>query len=128
MKSCLIVDDSSTIRMIVRNMMEEFGFSCTEAENGQRALDCCRRSLPDLIMLDWNMPVVSGIEFATSLGTENAGAIPPIIFCTTEKDISFIERAMNAGAVDYIMKPFEKEMLRSKLVYLGFLEEAEHCQ
>jgi two-component system chemotaxis response regulator CheY len=128
MKTCLIVDDSSTIRRIVRNMLEDFGFLCAEAENGAKALDYCRGKRPDLVMLDWNMPVMTGIEFITALGREKKGdAFPPVIFCTTETDMSFIERAISAGAVDYIMKPFEKGVLQDKLVFLGLLEDAGGC-
>lgn len=125
MKNCLIVDDSSTIRKIVRGMFEGFGFSCVEAENGQAALDYCTRGKkPDLIMLDWNMPVMSGIEFIRKFSAARTAAMPPVIFCTTENQISFIEQALGAGAVDYIIKPFERDMLRDKLVSLGLLEMA----
>lgn len=122
MKQCLIVDDSSTIRKIIRSMFTEFGFSCFEAENGQRALDHCMRARPDIIMLDWNMPVMTGIEFIRRLGAQWSQNLPTVIFCTTESDLSFIEQALNAGAADYIMKPFEKEMLRTKLEQLALLE------
>ncbi len=123
MKNCLIVDDSSTIRKIVRGMFEGFGFNCTEAENGQVAYEyCTRNKKPDLIMLDWNMPVMTGIEFIRKLADANLPAMPQVIFCTTESQMSFIEQALGAGAVDYIIKPFEKDMLRDKLVNLGFLE------
>lgn len=123
MKKCLIVDDSSTIRKIVRGMFEGFGFDCAEAENGQAAYDYCTHGKKaDLIMLDWNMPVMTGIEFMRKLSAANLPSIPPVIFCTTESQMSFIEQALGAGAVDYIMKPFEKDMLRDKLVNLGLLE------
>lgn len=123
MKHCLIVDDSSTIRKIVRGMLEGFGFNCAEAENGQVAYDYCTRGKElDLIMLDWNMPVMTGIEFIRKLSTANLAVVPQVIFCTTESQMCFIEQALGAGAVDYIIKPFEKDMLRDKLVNLGFLE------
>lgn len=121
MKNCLIVDDSSTIRKIVRGMFTEFGFSCTEKENGQAALDYCLQNKPDVIMLDWNMPVMTGIEFMRNLITLPHGTDMPVIFCTTESDMSFIELAMSYGAADYIMKPFEKDMLRDKLIQLQLL-------
>ncbi len=123
MKNCLIVDDSSTIRKIVRGMFEGFGFDCAEAENGQAAFDyCTRRKRPDLIMLDWNMPVMTGIEFIRKLSLANLPVMPPVIFCTTESQMSFIEQALDAGAIDYIIKPFEKDMLRDKLINIGLLE------
>jgi two-component system chemotaxis response regulator CheY len=119
MKNCLIVDDSSTIRKIVRGMFEGFGFNCQEAENGQVAYDYCSKKKPDIIMLDWNMPVMTGIEFIRKVSSPD---MPQVIFCTTESQMSFIEQALSAGAVDYIIKPFEKDMLRDKLVQLGLLE------
>lgn len=125
MKKCLIVDDSSTIRRIVRGMVEGFGFSCDEAENGALALEYCRRQDADVIMLDWNMPVMTGIEFITALAAEKGASMPPIIFCTTETDMSFIQRALGAGAADYIMKPFEKSMLRGKFEGLGLVMPEE---
>ena len=126
-KNCLIVDDSSTIRKIVRGMFENFGFECDEAENGQVAYDyCARNRKPDLIMLDWNMPVMTGIEFMNKLMASDFSFKPKVIFCTTESQQSFIELALTAGAIDYIIKPFEKEMLKSKLIALGFLDPEEY--
>lgn len=126
MKNCLIVDDSSTIRKIVRGMFEGFGFQCAEAENGQVAYDyCVGGRKPDLVMLDWNMPVMTGIDFIRKLSASNMPSLPQVIFCTTESQMSFIEQALSAGAVDYIIKPFEKDMLRDKLVGLGLLKAAD---
>ena len=67
MKSCLIVDDSRVVRKVARKILEELGFECDEAENGQLALDKCKESMPQLIMLDWNMPVMTGIQFIKAL-------------------------------------------------------------
>lgn len=125
MSVCMIVDDSSTIRKIVRNMLEGFGIECLEAENGQAGLEEFQRSAPDLIMLDWNMPVMNGIDFIRALNRDAKDTVPPVIFCTTEKDMSFIEQAMNAGAADYIMKPFERDMLKDKLANLGFIDDLD---
>jgi two-component system chemotaxis response regulator CheY len=119
---CLIVDDSGTIRKILRGMMEEFGFDCIEAQNGHEALDHYNKFTPDIILLDWNMPVMTGIEFMQTLNKETNGQVPPVIFCTTETDMQHITMAMEAGAADYIMKPFERDMLKDKLINLGFLE------
>lgn len=118
----MIVDDSGTIRKILRGMMEDFGFDCIEAKDGHDALDKYHESSPDVVLLDWNMPVMTGIEFMQKLNEETNGNVPPVIFCTTETDMSFIMKAMEAGAADYIMKPFERDMLKDKLVTLGFLE------
>lgn len=123
-KTALIVDDSSTIRKIVRGMLEGFGFSCAEAENGQVAYHYCARTRPDMIMLDWNMPVMTGIEFIRALPSIFTHDIPQVIFCTTESDMAFISQALDAGAVDYVIKPFEKNILREKLIQLSLLEES----
>lgn len=123
-KTALIVDDSSTIRKIVRGMLEGFGFTCAEAENGQVAYQYCAKTRPDMIMLDWNMPVMTGIEFMRALPSIFSRNMPQVIFCTTESDMNFIEQALSAGAADYVMKPFEKDILREKLIQLDLLEDA----
>lgn len=123
MKDCLIVDDSKTIRRIVSSIMEGFEFRCREAENGVMARDECEKSMPDLIMLDWNMPVMSGIDFIQTLRSMQNGASPHVIFCTTENDIGFVERALMAGCDEYIMKPFNREIVGLKLAQLGIIEE-----
>jgi two-component system chemotaxis response regulator CheY len=123
-KTALIVDDSSTIRKIVRGMLEGFGFSCEEAENGQVAYHYCAKTRPDMIMLDWNMPVMSGIEFIRALPDIFTRNMPKVIFCTTESNMSFIEQALNAGAADYVIKPFEKDILRAKLIQLNLIDDA----
>lgn len=123
MKDCLIVDDSKTIRKIVSSIMEGFEFQCREAENGAMARDECAKSMPDVIMLDWNMPVMSGIDFIQTLRTMENGTSPRVIFCTTENDITFVERALMAGCDEYIMKPFNREIVGLKLAQLGIIEE-----
>lgn len=122
MKSCLIVDDSRVIRKVTRQIMEAFGFACEEAENGLLALEFCRKKLPDLIMLDWNMPVMDGLEFTKTLRQTPNGENPVIVFCTTENDISRIETALMAGANEYIMKPFDADIVRDKLNEVGILD------
>ncbi len=123
MSNCLIVDDSRTMRKIVSHIMNGLGFQCHEAENGAMARDICAVTMPDLIMLDWNMPVMSGIEFIQILRRMKNGTHPRVIFCTTESDHSFIERALGAGCDEYIMKPFDRSIVESKLVQLGIIEE-----
>ena len=122
MKTCLIVDDSSTMRKIVSYIVSELGFTCREAENGQKARESCAHSMPDLIMLDWNMPVMTGIDFIQILRHMPDGDHPKVIFCTTESDFAFIERALAAGCNEYIMKPFDKNIVETKLIQLGMLE------
>ncbi len=121
MKHCLIVDDSSVIRKVARRIMEEVNFEITEAEDGQQALTSCRTLLPDVILLDWNMPVMDGLEFLHALRKEPDGDAPKVIFCTTENDMDHITKAIAAGANEYIMKPFDKEIIVSKLREVGLL-------
>src|SRR5690606_31344273 len=119
MKNCLIVDDSRVIRKVSRHILESLGFEVDEAANGQAALDACDKKMPDLILLDWNMPVMSGIDFITALRARPDGASPKVVFCTTENDIAHIREAIDAGADEYVMKPFDHETLQIKLQLVG---------
>ena len=121
MKTCLVVDDSRVIRMVARRILEELQFQVTEAEDGQQALDSCRASLPDAVLLDWNMPVMDGMEFFKALRALPGGAGVKVIFCTTENDMSHIAEAVGAGADEYIMKPFDSEIIQSKFAQVGLL-------
>lgn len=121
MRTCLIVDDSRVIRKVARQIIEVLGFICDEAENGQAALDACKNSLPELILLDWNMPVMSGMEFLLALRKLPDGDRPTVIFCTTENDMKHIESAIGSGANEYIMKPFDADIIRGKLEQLGLV-------
>ncbi|MCK5554840.1 MAG: response regulator [Alphaproteobacteria bacterium] len=121
MKTCLIVDDSLVVRKVARKILEDFGISCKEAEDGQKAFDACTVKMPEVILLDWNMPVMSGIEFLRKLRQTPGGKSPKVIFCTTENDFSFIQEAMESGADEYIMKPFDSEIVQSKLIQIGLL-------
>jgi two-component system chemotaxis response regulator CheY len=111
MADCLIVEDSSTVRKAIRRVLEEFPFSIREAEDGSIALKACQEALPDLIILDWNMPVMNGIDFLRALRQLESGNTPKVIFCTTENDL--------AGADEYIMKPFDKTIIQEKLEQVG---------
>ena len=121
MKSCLVVDDSKVIRMVARRILEDLEFQVEEAVDGKDALESCLRSMPDAILLDWNMPVMSGIEFLRSLRVADGGDAPVVVFCTTENDLMHIREAMEAGANEYIMKPFDSEIIESKFIQVGLL-------
>lgn len=121
MKNCLIVDDSSVVRKIARRILEELGFECREAADGQLAYDACMEEMPRAILLDWNMPVMSGIEFLEKLRATEGGDAPIVVFCTTENDMDHIMRAMNSGANEYIMKPFDHDIIEGKFSQLGLL-------
>ncbi|MCS5596312.1 MAG: response regulator [Pseudomonadota bacterium] len=121
MKSCLVVDDSRVVRKVARRIMEDLGFSCDEAEDGQVAYEKCQVNMPDSILLDWNMPVMSGIEFLEKLRMLDNGDSPRVVFCTTENDIQHIQRALEAGANEYIMKPFDSDIIETKFRQIGLL-------
>src|SRR5260221_11709854 len=103
MSQCLVVDDSSMVRKVARRILEERGFSVSEAEHGEQALAACRDEMPDAILLDWSMPVMDGFDFVKALRREPGGNRPKVVFCTTEYDVAQIARAMRAGADDYVM-------------------------
>lgn len=111
MKRCLIVDDSKVIRMIARNMLQEFGFETLEAENGQEALTACEAAFPDAILLDWNMPVMNGIEFLEEAKKNPSTAEIPVVIISTEGREEDTQRGLEAGAVAYIKKPFQNEQI-----------------
>jgi two-component system, chemotaxis family, chemotaxis protein CheY len=112
---CLLVDDSSLVRKIARKILSGAGFEIDEAENGQVALEKCQNRMPNVVLLDWNMPVMDGLEFLKSLRRMDGGREPAVIFCTTEADVDHIQRALASGANEYLMKPFDQESLLAKL-------------
>ena len=114
MKSCLIVDDSSVVRKVARRILEDMDYIVEEAEDGQDAFDKCRQEMPDAILLDWNMPIMSGLEFLKLLRAYVGGDKPHIVYCTVENDIGAIAMALKAGASDYMMKPFDRTILEAK--------------
>ena len=121
MKTCLVVDDSSVIRKVARRILEGLEFTIVEAEDGQQALDCCRREMPDGVLLDWNMPVMDGYDFLKAMRRMPGGDRPKVVFCTTENDVVHIARALHAGANEYIMKPFDKEIVEAKFQEVGLI-------
>ena len=120
-KICLVVDDSRVVRKVARRILEGRGYAVEEAEDGSRALDTCRDHLPDCVLLDWNMPVMNGLEFLQALRQEFGPANPTVVFCTTENDLGFIQRAIASGAQEYIMKPFDEQILVGKFEQAGLL-------
>lgn len=121
MKHCLVADDSAAIRKVMRSILEELRFDVSEAENGLEALDVCRKRMPDVVLLDWNMPVMDGLEFLVALRAQAGGQGPKVIFCSTARDAEQIVRAMTAGASEYLVKPFDRPLLESKFEEVGVL-------
>ena len=118
-KNWLIVDDSKVIRGIARGILHDLGFETDEAEDGKEALAACAKKMPDAVLLDWNMPVMNGIEFLKEQRAMPGGKTPKVFFCTKENDMSHITQALETGADEFIMKPFDAEILSSKVALQG---------
>jgi two-component system chemotaxis response regulator CheY len=119
MKTCLVVDDSKVIRKVARHILETLEFTVSEACDGREALDSCMASVPDVVLLDWNMPVMSGMDFLRALRESDLAPRPKVVFCTTENGMAYIRAAIEAGADEYVMKPFDRDTLESKLQIVG---------
>lgn len=115
MKHCLVVDDSEVVRKVARRILESLDIEVSEAENGQEAVERCLQRRPDAVLLDWHMPVLSGLEFLGALRLATKGERPYIIYCTTEDDPAEISRALMGGADTYLLKPFDRATLTAKL-------------
>ena len=107
--------------MVARKILEELSFEVVEAEDGKEALDKCKESMPDGVLLDWNMPNMDGMEFLLAMRALPEGEDVKVVFCTTENDLSHIQEAIAAGANEYIMKPFDSEIIQSKFAQVGLL-------
>jgi two-component system, chemotaxis family, chemotaxis protein CheY len=121
MKTALVVDDSKIVRKVTRGMLEPLGFTVNEAEDGKIACDACTLNMPDLIMLDHNMPNMNGLDCLAVVRAMANGSKPKIIFCTTENELSFIQKAIGGGADEFVMKPFDAEILKGKLQQVGLI-------
>ncbi|RMF75714.1 MAG: response regulator [Alphaproteobacteria bacterium] len=121
MKSCLVVDDSKVIRRVARRILEELQFEIDEAADGKDALERCQVHMPDVVLLDWNMPVMDGLEFLKRIRAMEGVKQPVVVFCTTENDMAHIRQAMEAGADEYIMKPFDREIIEAKFAQVGLV-------
>ncbi|MEQ9663218.1 MAG: response regulator [Parasphingopyxis sp.] len=119
MKKCLVVDDSKVIRTVASHILQTLDFEVSEAENGEVALAKVQRDMPDVVLLDWNMPVMGGMDFLAALKRLQLPDRPKVVFCTTENGAGQIRQAIDAGADEYIMKPFDRETLHAKLEIVG---------
>lgn len=121
MKSCLIVDDSRVVRKVIRRIAEDLGFECSEAEDGEQAYTVCQKFIPQVILLDWNLPNKDGLTFLKELRQMPNGKKPKVIFCTIENTTGQIKKAIDNGADEYIMKPFDSEIIETKFIQVGLL-------
>ncbi len=117
----VVIDDSRAIRMIIGRTLKQLGFEIREAGNGAEGLrDIKEDPNIDLVLVDWNMPEMNGIDFLTALREEPELASLPVLMVTSESEPAQAERAMKAGASDYVTKPFSREVLVERLQRLGF--------
>src|SRR5258708_28900800 len=121
MKACWAGHGPRATRKVARRILEGMEFQITEAEDGEQALGACQIALPDAILLDWNMPKMDGYEFLKALRRMPGGDRPKVVFCTTENDVAHIARALHAGANEYIMKPFDREIVEAKFQEVGLI-------
>ena len=121
MKSCLIVEDSKVIRMVARKILQGLDFDTSEAADGREALDACKAQLSDAVLSDWEMPVMDGLEFLIELRKLSGGDAHVVVCCTTKTDIKHIQKAIECGANEYIVKPFDSEIIQAKFTQVGLL-------
>jgi two-component system chemotaxis response regulator CheY len=122
LKTCLIVDDSRIIRKVARRIIEDLGFEVDEAADGAEALTYCMGLMPQVVLLDWQMPVMDGLSFLRRLRDLPGGRVPKVLFCTIETRAARIAEALSDWADDYVMKPFDGEILHSKLAEVGAVQ------
>ncbi len=120
----LVIDDSRAMRRIVGSILEDFGYETRQAGDGRQALDVLEEGwLPDLACVDWNMPVMDGLQFVSAVRSNPAYRSVTLMMVTTESETSQIVRALAAGAHEYMIKPFTADAIRDKLALLGLLPE-----
>ncbi len=118
----MVIDDSRAIRLILSGILRDLSFEISEAANGKEALLCLRANdPPNVALLDWNMPEMNGYEFLKRVRANPAFNKMRIIMVTTETEMTQVTRALEAGADEYVMKPFTREIIRDKLQLLGVI-------
>ena len=116
----LVIDDSRTTRKILTRMLNGMGFETFEAVNGRDGLDRLREmGTSDLVLVDWNMPEMDGFEFVRAVRAEREFDSVPLVMCTTNNDMESVAKALEAGATEFIMKPFTEDVIREKLELVG---------
>jgi two-component system chemotaxis response regulator CheY len=121
MRTCLVVDDSRVVRKVASRIVEALDFEPIEAGDGLEALSICRAAMPDAVLIDRGMPVMDGVEFTRLLRLEPGGGAPVVVFCTAETEPDRIAEALDAGADEYVMKPFDGDIIAAKFAEAGLL-------
>ena len=123
----MVIDDSRAMRRIVSGILEGLGYGTQQAGHGREGLDVLegldRDQLPDLVCVDWNMPVMDGLQFVSAVRSNPAWRSMTIMMVTSESDHTQIVRALAAGAHEYVIKPFTADAIRDKLALLGLLPQ-----
>jgi two-component system chemotaxis response regulator CheY len=116
----LVVDDSRAMRTLIGRMLKQLGFEILEAGHGQEALERLRTGpQPAVAMIDWNMPMMNGLELVKAIRNEPRWQAVTLVMVTTESELGQVEKALLAGASEYVMKPFTADILLGKLSLLG---------
>ena len=121
LKSCLVVDDSKLVRLVARKILKDLDVEAIEAASGAEALDLCDETMPDAILVDWNMPGMDGLAFLRRMRRMPGGKKPLVVFCTTEDDEAHRRQALAAGADQCVLKPFDGETIRTKFFQTGLM-------
>ena len=127
MACCIVADDSKIMRMLLSKIMENFGYEVVEAEDGESLITQCAKNTPDLIICDWQLPLIDGIDVLLKIRSDRKIKQPVFIFCSYIKDVEIISQALKAGADDFIMRPFDEDIIASKLKIIKVLRRAENA-
>lgn len=129
-RRCLIVDPSTMVRRVAARIIRDLGVEPMEAKTGQEALDLCSDRMPEALMIDWSLSDMQADQFLQELANivqRKKGARPVILFCSGERNVARIVDALKAGADEYIMKPFDSDIIRSKFILAGLIEDTRQC-
>lgn len=119
MPTCLVIDDSVVIRKVSRRILEDLGYEVVEAGDGLEGLAWCSAVMPDVVLVDWRMPEMDGLQFVRRLRAEPGGQDPKVIFSSSETALAQVRAALEAGADEYLMKPFDGDLVAAKLALVG---------
>ena len=119
MLACLVVDDSKVVRMVARRVLEGMGLAVDEAPDAQQAIAVCMQAMPDLVLLGWEMPGMNGADVLRALRAAPGGQAVRIVLCAGEADSERVRQFLDAGADEFVMRPFDGQILRTKLALLG---------
>ena len=127
MACCIVADDSKIMRMLLSKIMENFGYDVIEAEDGEDLMSLCIKNTPDLIICDWQLPLIDGVDILLKIRADRKIKQPVFIFCSYVKDVDVISQALKSGADDFIMRPFDEDIIASKLKIIKVLRRAENA-